>query len=357
MASIEIRKLSHRYGKQDALALDDVSLAWEDGTACALLGPSGCGKSTLLNILSGLLRPTRGDVRFDGRDVTGLSPRERHIAQVFQFPVVYDTMSVRQNLAFPLNNMGIRGRDAARRVDEVAELLELRDELGTPARQLDVARKQVLSLGRGVVREDTAAVLLDEPLTVIDPKAKWRLRRTLREVQRATKLTMIYVTHDQHEALTFADEVTIMKAGRVEQTGTPEALHDEPATPFVGYFIGRPGMNLFPYRLDAGRLLVADCPLPAPGGSIADTGTAGIRPEHVVVSRVATPDGLPATVRGVERAASYRILTLEIEGSTLRARYRSSEPVGPGDTVWLGFPEEHLRYFPCEDAARLGRAV
>ena len=195
-------------------------MTFEDGGAYALLGPSGCGKTTLLNIVSGLVTPSQGTVQFDGRDVTALTPQQRNIAQVFQFPVIYDTMTVAENLAFPLRNRGVRGG-----ADQAACRPGRRDAGDErPARQraagLAADAKQKISLGRGLVREDVSAVLFDEPLTVIDPHLKWQLRRKLKQIHQELKLTLIYVTHDQVEALTFAEQVVVMTRGRAVQIGT-----------------------------------------------------------------------------------------------------------------------------------------
>lgn len=241
MARIALNDIRHTYSDaadKNAFALEDLSMAWEDGTANALLGPSGCGKTTLLNMISGLLRPKHGMVQFDARDVTGLAPKHRQIAQVFQFPVIYDSMNVAENLAFPLRNDKLSRGEIDIRVDEIAELLELREVLKYKARHLTAGEKQKVSLGRGIVRKDTAAVLLDEPLTVIDPQQKWELRRKLKQVQIELKLTMIYVTHDQQEALTFADHITVMRDGRIEQTGTPDELYAQPASPLLDSSLG-----------------------------------------------------------------------------------------------------------------------
>jgi len=352
MARIELKGLTHRYSASDDFAIENLDLAWQDGSANALLGPSGCGKTTLLNVLSGLLQPTGGQVLFDGRDVTKLGPKQRHIAQVFQFPVIYDSMTVRENLAFPLRNAGVEKARIATRVEEVAELLGVKAELDTPARLLQPSGKQVVSLGRGIVREDTAAVLLDEPLTVIDPKQRWQLRRRLREVQRATGLTMIYVTHDQHEAITFADHITVMRDGAVQQTGTPEDLHHRPATPFVGYFIGSPGMNLLPCQRDHDTLRCGEHHLPMPERvPDVDALTLGIRPEYVHVATAEHSDAYPAEVEVVERSVSYDVVTVRFEGHKLRARAFDAVPREPGARVWLRFPEEHLHVF---DAAKGG---
>lgn len=354
MAKIELTNIAHAYasGDADAFSMAGLNLTWEDGSANALLGPSGCGKTTVLNVISGLLRPDGGQVLFDGRDVTALDARGRHIAQVFQFPVVYETLDVFGNLAFPLRNQKVPETDVGRRVREVAELLDLSDELKTPSRLLTAAQKQIVSLGRGIVREDTAAVLLDEPLTVIDPKLKWHLRRKLREVQRATNLTMIYVTHDQHEALTFADHVTVMHDGNVVQTGTPQALHENPATPFVGYFIGSPGMNLFPCTRTETDLDCGGFRLSLPRNEILTVGTGpltlGIRPEHIRISAENADSAIRAEVRTVENAGAYQILTVEVGGVSFRVRSGESERAGEGSSVNCVFDEDRLHVYPQE---------
>src|SRR4051812_7907144 len=250
MARIDLVDLAHSYGgndaPQDSFALKPVTMTWRQGGAYALLGPSGCGKTTLLNVISGIITPSRGKILFDGEDITPLSTQKRNIAQVFQFPVIYDTMTVAENLAFPLKNRGVPRDRIAARVTEIADLLDLTPYLWRKATRLTADAKQKISLGRGLVRADVAAVLFDEPLTVIDPELKWQLRSKLKALHRALDLTMIYVTHDQTEALTFADTVVVMHDGRVVQSGTPAELFDKPAHTFVGYFIGSPGMNILP---------------------------------------------------------------------------------------------------------------
>ena len=219
MAKITLSNLAHSYidnpqSKKD-YALQPLNHEWEDGAAYALLGPSGCGKSTLLNIISGILTPSEGSILFDDKDVTNMTTVDRNIAQVFQFPVVYDTMTVKQNLEFPLRN---RGADAAyikERVAYIAKAISVEDILDKKAQGLTADAKQKISLGRGMVREDVNAILLDEPLTVIDPHMKWELRTQLKALHKRLKHTMIFVTHDQTEALTFADKVVVMDDGIV----------------------------------------------------------------------------------------------------------------------------------------------
>jgi glycerol transport system ATP-binding protein len=202
MARIEL-DLAHSYKpnpnpKDDAdYALLPLKMTFHDGGAYALLGPSGCGKTTMLNIMSGLLVPSQGTVRFDGEDRTRATPQQRNIAQVFQFPVIYDTMTVAENLAFPLKNRKVPIDQIRQRVGQIAEMLEMSHQLDQRAAGLSADQKQKISLGRGLVRPDVAAVLFDEPLTVIDPHLKWQLRRKLKQIHRELKLTLIYVSQSR----------------------------------------------------------------------------------------------------------------------------------------------------------------
>jgi glycerol transport system ATP-binding protein len=317
MADIHIDQVRHSYQphpRDDVpgdWALRGLDLHWRDGGAYALLGPSGCGKTTLLNLISGLLTPTRGRIRFGERDVTALEPRDRNIAQVFQFPVVYDTMTVFDNLAFPLRNRGVPEPEVATRVRDIAAMLDLEPMLARRASGLTADGKQKISLGRGLVRPDVAAVLFDEPLTVIDPQLKWRLRSKLKELHQRVGRTMIYVTHDQTEALTFAEQVVVMIDGEVVQAGTPVELFERPRHTFVGHFIGSPGMNVLPCEVDAagivrfgGRALpTASSGRPRAGGRTE----IGVRPEFV---RFATADeaGLEVEVVRVSDVGRQRIV-------------------------------------------------
>ena len=243
MSEIRLEGVAHSYDGGKTFALNPITMTWKDGKAYALLGPSGCGKTTLLNIISGLLKPSHGKVFIDGKDVTNVITDDRNIAQVFQFPVLYDTMSVRKNLEFPLKNRKMPRAKIAARVNEIAQLLGIEDDLDSKPAKLRSDLQQIVSLGRGLVREDVSAILFDEPLTVIDQNFKWTLRNRLKRLHVATGVTVVYVTHDQTEALTFADEVLVMNQGSLVQAGTPESLFLEPKDEFVGYFIGSPGMN------------------------------------------------------------------------------------------------------------------
>jgi glycerol transport system ATP-binding protein len=327
MARIDLVDLAHSYGGQDAdpasYALKPISMTWRKGGAYALLGPSGCGKTTLLNLISGIVTPSQGQILFDGVDVTPLSTQKRNISQVFQFPVIYDTMTVGENLAFPLKNRGVAKNAIAARVAEIAQLLDLTPVLNRKATRLTADAKQKISLGRGLVRSDVAAVLFDEPLTVIDPELKWELRSKLKALHRALDLTMIYVTHDQTEALTFADTVVVMHDGRVVQSGTPEELFDKPAHTFVGYFIGSPGMNIVPAqvsgreaRIDGHTIMLTRSYAALPAQAKIEI---GVRPEFVQLAPPA-PGLLTARIERIDDLGRVRFARVQVGDTKFAAR-------------------------------------
>ena len=353
MARIDL-DLAHAYRpdpKEDSdYALLPLKMTFEDGGAYALLGPSGCGKTTLLNIVSGLLRPSQGTVKFDGRDVTALTPQQRNIAQVFQFPVIYDTMTVAENLAFPLRNRGVAADKIKARVGRIAEMLELNGQLNQRASGLSADAKQKISLGRGLVRSDVSAVLFDEPLTVIDPHLKWQLRRKLKQIHRELKLTLIYVTHDQVEALTFAEEVVVMTRGKAVQVGSADALFERPAHTFVGHFIGSPGMNFLSAQSGNGTIEVAGTPLvptrELPQGPLK----IGIRPEYLRLSNAGAAGAVPAVVKQVQDVGTHVMLTVEAGGSLLKVRLHSDDrSPAVGDTVWVRVLDTHTCYYKDEE--------
>src|SRR6201987_860558 len=327
MARIDLVDLAHSYGGVHApvetYALKPVTMTWRQGGAYALLGPSGCGKTTLLNLISGIIPPTCGTITFDGNSVTPLSTQKRHIAQVFQFPVIYDTMTVGQNLAFPLKNRGVAKAEIDRRVADIARLLDLTPDLKRKATRLTADAEQKISLGRGLVRSDVAAILSDEPLTVIDPELKWQLRSKLKALHRELDLTMIYVTHDQTEALTFADTVVVMHDGRVVQSGTPAELFEKPAHTFVGYFIGSPGMNIVPAEVK-GRQARIDGHTIALNRSYDHLPAAakieiGVRPEFVEDARPA-PGLLKAKIDRIDDLGRIRFARVRVGDVKFAAR-------------------------------------
>ena len=353
MSRIVLDQVAHSYvpnpQTQSDWALREMEHVWEDGGAYALLGPSGCGKTTLLNVISGLLQPSQGRVMFDDQDVTALPPQQRNIAQVFQFPVIYDTMTVAENLAFPLNNRKFDRTYVKQRVEEVAQMLDLEGDLHKKGARLSADAKQKISLGRGLVRADVAAILFDEPLTVIDPQMKWQLRRKLKQIHEQTESTLVYVTHDQNEALTFADKVVVMYEGQVVQVGTPQELFERPSHTFVGYFIGSPGMNLLDCQLE-GKDAVVDggrVPLNEATAQRAHNATGrlqlGIRPEFLSFD-ARGQSGLPVRVEQVDDLGNFQILTVRLGGELLKVKIpEDAEP--PGEDGTLQFPPDWTRLY------------
>ncbi len=328
MAAIHLEELSFRYPGAEADTLAPLSLSVADGTAFALLGASGAGKTTLLNLLSGLLTPTSGRVLFDADDVSDLAGRQRNVAQVFQFPVLYESMSVAENLAFPIRARKFDPLWIDERVQRIAADLEITQQLPLVASQLSLFQKQLVAIGRALVRPDVSVVLLDEPLTAVEPRMKWRLRQTLRRVQEELGVTMIYVTHDQTEALTFADQVAVMAEGGLLQVGTPEQIYTTPSCEFVGYFIGSPGMNF----VDAEQL--------APSLSLlAGTQRVGFRPEwaQLQAQDAGQLRGVVKSIQlaGTEYGAATGVVRLQTAAGQIAVRGQLDVTVGQSVGIHL----------------------
>lgn len=364
MAEITLKGLAHSYTQTPTSAADyairQMDHIWHQGGAYALLGPSGCGKSTLLNIISGLLEPSEGEVLFDGQRVNELPPEERNIAQVFQFPVIYDTMTVFDNLAFPLRNMNTPEHRVKPKVLEVADILELTPLLKRKAKNLTADEKQKVSMGRGLVRDDVTAILFDEPLTVIDPQLKWKLRRKLKEIHERFNITMIYVTHDQLEASTFADKIAVMYDGQVVQFGTPQELFEQPAHTFVGYFIGSPGMNFMAVEYQSEQVMFGTLPLPVSEQlkrGVANTSSGniklGIRPEFITVTTSAVTDSVPIHIISVQDLGTYSLLTFKLNEQTFKARLPEDHPP-LGETAFAQFDNAHVALYIDEYLVEIG---
>ena len=344
MSKITLNELSHSYlqsqSKDEDWAIRNVNIDWEDGGAYALLGPSGCGKTTLLNIISGLIIPTRGKILFNDEDITEKNPVERNIAQIFQFPVIYDTMTVFENLAFPLRNRKIPEEEITRKVNEIAEMLELTSTLHNRASGLTADGKQKISLGRGLVRSDVNVIMFDEPLTVIDPHLKWVLRSKLKELHQKIKRTMIYVTHDQTEALTFADQVVVMHEGQIVQTGTPVELFEKPKHTFVGHFIGSPGMNILPCEINKGAVAVNGTKIETSNSKIDNFNFSkieiGVRPEFISFNK----EGLPVKILNVSNTGKNKIIETESDSGKIKLITKASEKI-PEGSAFLTFKKEY----------------
>ena len=353
MVAVTLHNITHIYDRR-VKALDNLNVEFKDRKLSAVLGPSGCGKTTLLKIIAGLLRPTEGRVYFDSRDVTGLHPRDRNVSMVFQFPVVYVTMTVHDNLAIPLQARGFSKGEIHRMVKEVAQFLDVEQYLNVRAGRLPLHIKQKVALGRAIIR-DFDILILDEPLTYVDPAARLELREKIVRIKLEKEKTMLYVTHDQAEALTLGDMIAIMKDGKLLQYSSPEDVYYNPKNTFVAWFIGNPGMNLinceYVRKGEKNFIKFKDVEIAISdqlAKLISDRSETneiilGIRPEHVRLSLRRSPDSFPARVELVEELGYLTISVLKHED--VEFRVKSPTRVKEGEEVYVEFPKENLRIF------------
>jgi len=343
MAEIHLENISHNYGGK-ILAVKNVTITLPDGSNNALLGPSGCGKTTLMKIIAGLLKPTEGRVYFDGKDVTDLSAQDRNIAMVFQFPVIYD-MTVFDNLMFPLLSRKIPKKQARAEVIEIAEILNLTSLFKMRSRDLDMGARQRVALGRALVRKPSA-FLMDEPLSSIEPEGKWHLKMKIREIQETMEQTLIYVTHDQSEALTLADQIVVMNEGEFLQYAPTDTIYEEPSNTFVGYFIGDPGMNFINCTLKDNSLDCDNFIFDVSHFSLKKYGKnfkLGIRPEHLQVSIHEQRDWIPSKLKAVENLGNMQILHIFSGKHDIKAKMESFELCD--GSVWIHLPNDKVRIF------------
>lgn len=347
MADIVIEHVTKRFA--NFTAVDDIDMSFADGEVACLLGPSGCGKTTLMRILSGLETPTSGRILFGGRDVTALPPRKRNVGMVFQYPVMYPTLSVRENIALPmLYDKKVSAAERDRRVDEVLDVLDMRPQAGAFIESLSAGNRQKVAVGRAVARQ-SEIVLFDEPTTNVEVNAKLHLIRAFKLVAQRLRQTIVYVTHDQTEAMTLADRIALMQTGRILQYDRPQALYNEPTSEFGGWFLGNPGMNFVPAEIIDGKITspILTAPVPAPGS--LKTGakiSIGIRPEQVRM--VGKPQGGSVAATLVEQAIGVagRYLTKVRVGDTVLKVNTESRPPAPlGGTVHLIAPKERIMLF------------
>ncbi len=327
MASVILEHVGKRWG--DAVALEDVNLHIASGSFCVLLGPSGCGKSTTLRIIAGLEVPSSGTVRIGEREVTALPPSQRGISMVFQNYALFPHLTVADNICFGLQVRRLPAAERARRLAETAELLGLTALLERRPSQLSGGQQQRVALGRALVSQ-AGVCLMDEPLSNLDAQLRQEMRRELRELQRQLGLTVIYVTHDQAEAMSMADQVVLLSRGRVEQAASAQALYAEPATTFAARFIGTPPMNLL--ALEQGAIAGSEIALPLP----SEAAWLGVRPEAVRLARPGQTNTLPATVAGTEYLGADRVVRCAV-GSRQHLLVRADGRLAlePGQAVGL----------------------
>jgi ABC-type sugar transport system ATPase subunit len=354
LSRIELSSLSKSYGAVDVLS--DIDLDVVDGELMVFVGPSGCGKSTLLRQIAGLDRPTSGEIRIDGRLVNDVPAADRGLAMVFQSYALYPHMSVRQNLAFGLENARMPKKEIEARITEAARMLEIGMLLERRPGQLSGGQRQRVAIGRAIVRNPTA-FLLDEPLSNLDAELRISTRAELAALHQRLKTTMIYVTHDQVEAMTLADRIVVLRSGRIEQVGTPLELYNRPANRFVAGFIGAPRMNFIAAKLAAGdgglRLPLAGAAGLAFGaGELAaqpgEEITLGIRPQHIRLTEPAG-DAVQAAVRLVEALGSETIVHTDTEdGRRLLVVLQGQHRIAAGEKVGLSFDREHAHLFGAD---------
>jgi sn-glycerol 3-phosphate transport system ATP-binding protein len=329
-------------------AVDGISFALDQGTLNVLLGPSGCGKSTTLRLIAGLEEADGGRIHIAGRDVTDLPPAQRNISMVFQSYALFPHLAVAENIVFGLKVRKVSAADTAARLKRVADLLGLSTLLDRKPGQLSGGQQQRVALGRAIIAE-APVCLMDEPLSNLDAQLRQDMRGEIRGLQRALGITMVYVTHDQVEAMSMADRVILLNRGRIEQNATPVELYETPANTFVARFIGTPPMNLLPLEAGAGGAVVAgtDGPAVAPADCIGLT--LGVRPEHITV---AFERGVRAEVAAVEYLGADSLLTCRLGSVTLAVRVAGATGLAKGDAAWLAWPTGAQHFFGRDGTRR-----
>lgn len=346
MVDIVIENITKKFG--DFKAVSDLKIVFEHGQLSCLLGPSGCGKTTLMRIVAGLESPTLGRVFFGDKDVTAWPARKREVGMVFQYPVMYPTLSVRENISIPLKHKQfLSSSNIEQRVDEVLEILDLKDQARAFIEELSAGDRQKVAVGRAVIRR-SEVLLFDEPTTNVEVQAKLQLIRAFKEVSRQFKQTTVYVTHDQTEAMTLADRIALMKDGHIVQYDSPQEIYQNPSTEFGGWFIGNPGMNFIPAKIQSGFLQATIL-----GDSVRVEGDfgnkrvmIGVRPESIQISEHNSPDVVVAKL--VDQSigiAGYRLIRARIGDQEVKLK--SKKPVGVeiGGTIGLRFLREKLLLF------------
>src|SRR6478735_5257524 len=333
MADVLLSRIQKRFGAVPVIHGLDLHI--HDGEFVALVGPSGCGKSTLLRMIAGLEAVTHGRIHIGGRDVTDLDPKDRDIAMVFQNYALYPHMTVAANMGFSLEHRGRPKPEIAERVRWAADILGLAPLLERYPRQLSGGQRQRVAMGRAIVR-DPQVFLFDEPLSNLDAKLRIVMRGEIKGLHQRLKTTTVYVTHDQVEAMTMADRIVVLNAGRVEQVGSPLELFDRPANQFVAGFIGSPAMNFVPGRCTPRGFEAADVLLPLPADLMGQAGrdaVCGIRPEHFEIC--AAGQGAPAQVQVVEPLGSDTQLGLRLGQTQVVALFHERLAMVPGDMLHL----------------------
>jgi ABC-type sugar transport system ATPase subunit len=349
MAEIRVDQLTKAF--KEIVAVDDVSFTFPDAKVTCLLGPSGCGKTTLMRMIAGLEQPTGGEIYFGDQRVTRLKPSKRNIGMVFQYPVVYRGISVYRNIELPLLTEKLDKAERERRIQTVVDILGLQDSLDKDITQLDNGTRQKVAVARAVARQPQI-ILFDEPITNVDAQAKLQLKRAFKELTRQLRQTIVYVTHDQTEAMTLADQIALMKDGKIVQCDEPRTLYNHPADVFAGWFLGNPGMNFFDAKIERqgnGAVLVSPlfaAPVPVKGDATTADVTVGIRPEQLRLSQQPTPGAVEARVARSSITIGHQYLvSLEREGEQFKAKVPSATGATLRDAAWVELPLDRIVIF------------
>jgi len=347
MSEIVLEGVSKRYGA--VRAVDGVSFRAEAAKFLVLLGPSGCGKSTLLRLIAGLEPVTQGRILIGGRDVTGLEPDKRRVSMVFQSYALFPHLSVAENIVFGLKVRRTPAAERAERLARVAELVGLTEQLARKPAQLSGGQRQRVALARAIVAENRIC-LMDEPLSNLDAQLRHGMRVEIRALQQRLGMTVVYVTHDQVEAMSMADRVILMREGRIEQEGTPEELYARPATVFAARFIGTPPMNLVALEDGARGAAIRGAPQAAVLAGPGAGRLLGLRPEHV---SVVAQGGVAGRVTSAEYHGADSVLTVQVGSESLLARAAGRVGLGPGAEVRLAWPAGAVHVFDAASGARV----
>jgi sn-glycerol 3-phosphate transport system ATP-binding protein len=344
MSSIVLDNLTKQYA--GAAAIQGVSFTGPAGSFTVLLGPSGCGKSTTLRMIAGLDTPTSGSIRIGDRDVTQLPPAKRRISMVFQSYALFPHLTVRENILFGLKVRKEPAKDFDRRLQRVASLLGLTHLLDRKPSQLSGGQQQRVALGRAVISE-APVCLMDEPLSNLDAQLRHEMRREIRALQQSLGITMVYVTHDQTEAMSMADQVVLLRGGQIEQHDTPDGLYARPASEFAARFIGTPPMNLINLAQQAGGTVIAGTQGPVIANAPAGAVKLGVRPEHIRIDG----DGIAATVESVEYFGADSIVVCRIgDTSGVAVRVGGHLRASAGEPLRLSWPDGQQHFFAADSA-------
>jgi ABC-type sugar transport system ATPase subunit len=350
VADVRVESVAKYFGT--FAAVENVSTTFREGTVTVLLGPSGCGKTTLMRMIIGLERPSTGRVFIGDREVTKVATSDRKIGMVFQYPVIYRGTSVERNIELPLIAAKIDAAERKRRVDNVAEVVGITHLLKHNFDRLDNAGRQKVAVAREVARQPEV-LLFDEPITNVDLTSKLELKRSLKNLFMSLKQTIIYVTHDQTEAMSLADNVALMNKGRIVQLGTPRQIYSEPDDVFAGWFLGNPGMNFLTgcFIVEKGQLMSPLLASPIPVNEQAvHARVLGIRPERVQTSLEPTDLGVPAEVLTRAITIGGRILLeLKVQDTVFKAVVDDNMATAPGQQMWVTFPTADMRLFGEND--------